>query len=76
LFDSGVRVELDSRNEKIGYKIRQAQMEKVPYMIIVGEKEQADGMVSVRSRKDGDKGAMPRKEFIDEILTEIKERRR
>ena len=52
----GVRAEVDSRNEKVGYKIRQAQMEKVPYMLIVGEKEVEEKTVSVRSRKEGDKG--------------------
>ena len=76
LFNKGIRVELDSRNEKIGYKIRQAQMEKVPYMLIVGEKEQEEGKVSVRSRKDGDKGAVSRGEFISELLLEIAEKRR
>lgn len=49
-----VRVELDDRNEKIGYKIREAQMDKVPYMLVIGEKEVEGNMVSVRSRKDGD----------------------
>ncbi len=71
LSDAGIRVELDNRNEKIGYKIREAQLEKVPYMLIVGEKEQADNAVAVRSRKDGDKGAMKLTEFLAEIQTEI-----
>ena len=74
LAQNGIRVELDTRNEKIGYKIREAQLEKVPYMLIAGEKEQADGTVSVRSRKNGDQGAMPIDEFIDSILLEIKNR--
>ncbi len=72
----GVRVEVDSRNEKIGYKIRQAQMEKVPYMLIVGEKEVAEGKVSVRSRKDGDQGPVPKDEFVQLLLQEIEEKRR
>ena len=69
-----IRCEIDSRSEKIGYKIREAQMEKVPYMLIVGEKEMADGAVSVRSRKDGDKGAVKLAEFIDSITKEIREK--
>ena len=59
--EAGIRAELDSRNEKIGYKIREAQMEKVPYMLVVGEKEAADGSVSVRRRDKGDTGAVPRR---------------
>ncbi len=61
----GMRVTVDSRNEKIGYKIRSAQLEKVPYMLVVGEKEMNDGTVAVRSRKNIDLGAMP----VDEFLT-------
>lgn len=72
----GVRVEVDSRNEKIGYKIRQAQMEKIPYMLVVGEKEVEEGKVAVRSRKDGDKGSMAKAEFISELMQEIEEKRR
>lgn len=72
----GVRVEVDSRNEKVGYKIRQAQMEKVPYMLIVGEKEVEEGKVAVRSRKEGDKGTLPKDEFIAELMLEIEEKRR
>ncbi len=68
---AGIRIEVDERNEKIGYKIREAQLEKVPYMLIVGEKEQAENTISVRSRKEGDKGAMPITEFLPAILTEI-----
>jgi threonyl-tRNA synthetase len=76
LFDAGIRVTLDSRNEKTGYKIREAQMEKIPYMLIVGDKECEAGTVSVRSRKDGDKGAIPTDEFLSELLLEIAEKRR
>ena len=71
----GMRVELDERNEKIGYKIREAQLEKVPYMLIIGEKEVADGKVAVRSRKNGDMGAIDADNFIKDALLEIAERR-
>ena len=53
-----------ARNEKIGYKIRAAQLEKIPYMLVIGEKEMNEGTVAVRSRKTGDMGAMPVDEFI------------
>ena len=66
-----IRVELDDRNEKIGYKIREAQMQKVPYMLIIGEKEVLSNMVSVRSRKAGDMGQMSIEEFKEKIMTEI-----
>ncbi len=60
----GMRVTVDSRNEKIGYKIRAAQLEKIPYMLVIGEKEMNEGTVAVRSRKTGDMGTMPVDEFI------------
>ncbi len=63
--ERGLRVAVDSRNEKIGYKIRQAQLEKVPFMLVIGEKEMNEGTVAVRSRKTGDMGAMAADEFID-----------
>ena len=66
---AGLRVELDERSEKIGYKIREAQMQKIPYMVIIGEKEAEAGTVSVRSRHDGDLGSMP----VDDFLNLIKE---
>ena len=66
-----IRVEFDDRNEKIGYKIREAQLEKVPYMLVIGDKEVQAGTVGVRSRKDGDVGAMGAEEFIEEIKNEI-----
>ncbi len=72
LLNNGVRVELDSRNEKIGKKIREAQLEKVPYMLIIGDKEVEEGKVSVRHRKEGDKGAMGLDDFVELIKTEIK----
>ena len=65
------RVEVDDRSEKIGYKIREAQLEKVPYMLVIGDKEVESGMVGVRSRKDGDLGAMPVEEFIEKVSKEI-----
>ncbi len=71
LFDAGLRVELDERNEKIGYKIREAQLEKVPYMLIVGDKEEEAGNVSVRSRSDGDKGVSTLEDFLCAIKVEI-----
>jgi len=67
----GIRVETDFRNEKIGYKIREAQLEKVPYMLVIGDKEMENRAVAVRSRKDGDLGAMPVGEFTARIKEEI-----
>ena len=66
-----IRVVLDDRNEKIGYKIREAQLEKVPYMLIVGDKEVQAGTVGVRSRENGDVGAVAVDEFVNDILKEI-----
>ena len=76
LFDAGIRVSLDDRAEKVGYKIREAQLKKVPYMLIVGEKEVESGTVSVRSRKDGDLGAVSVDEFIKKALEEIETKAR
>ncbi len=67
----GFRVETDLRNEKIGYKIRQARLEKIPYMLIIGEKEAASGAVSVRHREDGDRGVVSLDSFIDSVRDEI-----
>lgn len=67
-----IRSSVDSRGEKIGFKIRDARMKRVPYMLIVGEKEQAEGNVSVRSRYEGDEGAKQLSQFIDEICKEIR----
>ncbi len=72
----GMRVEVDARNEKIGYKIREAQLQKVPYMLIVGEKEMQDGAVAVRNRKGGDLGAMAKADFVKLALAEIAEKRK
>ena len=70
---AGLRVEMDLREEKIGYKIREAQLQKIPYMIILGEKEKAANAVGVRSRKEGDIGQMETEEFINKIKKEIEE---
>ncbi|MBR8660106.1 threonine--tRNA ligase [Brevibacillus sp. NL20B1] len=70
---AGIRVELDARNEKIGYKIREAQVQKIPYMLVIGEKEVAEGTLSVRKRGVGDEGALPVDEFIAKIKQEISE---
>ena len=72
LQDKEVRVEVDDRAEKIGYKIREAQLQKVPYMLVVGDKEQEAGEVGVRNRKDGDVGAMELEDFVEKIDEEIK----
>ena len=73
LKSAGIRCEMDQRDEKIGYKIRSAQMEKVPYMLIVGQKEEETGTVSVRSRDDGDLGSQELAAFIQKVVEEGKE---
>ena len=73
---AGVRVEKNFRPDKIGYKIREAQLQKIPYMLIVGEKEAESGTVSVRSRRDGDAGACRLSEFVETIQKEIKDKAR
>ncbi len=70
----GMRVEVDGRNEKIGYKIREAQLQKTPYMLIIGEKEMEEGAVAVRSRKGGDLGTMKKEDFLQKALKEIAEK--
>ncbi|NLY54930.1 MAG: threonine--tRNA ligase [Firmicutes bacterium] len=75
LSEAGIRVHVDNRDEKVSYKIREAQLQKVPYMLIVGEKEQADGTVAVRSRANGDQGAMDLATFMAGITNEIAERK-
>ena len=72
LVESGIRAELDQRQEKIGYKIREAQVEKVPYMLIVGDKEIEANAVAVRARKDGDLGQMSVDSFLNRVQEEIK----
>lgn len=70
----GIRVELDTRGEKIGYKIREAQMEKVPYMLIMGDKEVENNVIAVRSRKEGDLGTMPYAALLEKLRKEIDEK--
>lgn len=75
LKNAGIRAEVDVRNEKIGYKIREAQLDKIPYMFIVGDKEQEEQTVSVRSRKEGDLGAKKYEEILAKLLIENAEKR-
>lgn len=72
---AGIRCEIDARNEKTNYKIREARNERVPYMIIIGEKEQTCGDISVRSRKNGDEGSTSLKEFIAKVQRENKDKK-
>lgn len=72
LKDNGIQATVDERAEKIGYKIREARLEKLPYMLVVGQKEEEEGVVSVRSRFNGDEGQRPLKDFIDDICREIR----
>src|SRR5690606_1249704 len=72
LKDAGIRTEFDDRNEKIGYRIREWELQKVPYMIILGEKEQTAGNISVRRHKKGDLGSLSLSDFITKIKEEIK----
>ena len=67
----GIRVTVDDRNEKIGFKIREAQMQKIPYMLVIGDRDMENGTVSVRTRKGEDLGAMTPDEFIAKCLMEI-----
>jgi len=72
---SDIRVEIDDRHEKIGRKIRDTEMLKVPYMLVIGEKEMNEGKVSIRRQGKGDLGSKGLEEFISEIVAEIKERK-
>ncbi|MBR2974223.1 MAG: threonine--tRNA ligase, partial [Clostridia bacterium] len=72
LVEAGIRAELDDRNEKIGYRIREAQLQKTPYMLVLGQKEAESNTVSVRERKGGDLGAVPVEKFVEDILNVIK----
>ena len=72
---AGLRVDVDRRQEKIGYKIREAQLQKIPYMLVVGDKEGADDTVSVRSRAAGDLGSRPVAAFVDAALDEVRRKR-
>ena len=73
---AGLKAELDQRQEKIGYKIREAQLQKIPYMLVAGDRESAEGTVSVRSRTGGDQGSRMIDEFINAALSEFEKRRR
>lgn len=75
MFELGLRVHLDDRNEKLGYKIREAQVQKVPYTLVVGDKEMAEATVNVRRRGEGDVGAMSQDDFLSMLLDEIKNKR-
>jgi threonyl-tRNA synthetase len=69
---AGLRVELDARQEKVNYKIREAQVQKIPYMLVVGDREAAGGLVAVRSRSAGDLGAEPVEAFLARAAAEIR----
>ena len=71
---AGIRVKYDNRNEKVGYKIREAQLEKIPYMLVIGDKEKEENTVTIRSRKETDAGTMSLEEFINKIKKEIEEK--
>lgn len=73
---AGLRAALDTRNEKIGYKIREAQMQKIPYMLVIGDREAESGMVSVRSHKEGDLGTMTEAEFLEKVQKEVADKAR
>ena len=75
LVAAGLRVEIDERQEKIGFKIREAQLQKIPYMLVVGDKEAADGTVAVRTRSGGDQGAQPVAAFIAAAISEVRQKR-
>ncbi|MBT8380996.1 MAG: threonine--tRNA ligase, partial [Ignavibacteria bacterium] len=72
LKDKNIRVELDDRNEKVGYKIRDWELKKIPYMLILGEKEELSENISVRQHRKGDLGSFALSDFIDKITIEIK----
>ena len=74
LADADVRAVLDDRNEKVGYKIREAQLEKVPYMLILGDKEKENGTISVRHRSEGDLGAMTVEAFTERLAKDVREK--
>ena len=75
LIKCGIRVEIDDRQEKIGYKIREAQLKKIPYMLIIGEKEVMENAVGVRKRSEGDIGQMSASEFEEMVIKEIDEKK-
>jgi len=67
LREAGLRAHLDDRNEKVNFKIREAQLQKVPYMLVIGDREEQSGSVAVRNRRHGDQGSKPLDEFLAEI---------
>ena len=71
-----IDVEIDSRNEKIGFKIREARLEKVPYILVIGDKEVESNSVAVRSRKEGELGAIEVDAFVERIVEEVRTRAR
>jgi threonyl-tRNA synthetase len=73
---AGIRVKLDDRNETLKYRIREAQLDKIPYMLVVGEKEKTDGTVAVRARKEEDGGVMKVEDFMAKALMEIATKKR
>ena len=73
---AGLRAEVDERQEKIGYKIREAQLQKIPYMLVIGDREAAEGTIAVRTRAGGDQGARPVAEFVQAATTEVRDRAR
>ena len=73
LMENGIRVEVDNRSETIGYKIRAARMEKVPYIVVIGDKEAESGNVSVRRRGEENSSLMSENDFINQVLKEVKE---
>ncbi len=75
LKEAGIRVKLDDESAKVGYKIRKAETMKIPYMLIVGQKEQDSGTVSVRSKREGELGNMEVSQFLDKITREIREKK-
>jgi threonyl-tRNA synthetase len=74
LRQEGLRVEVDQRNEKVGYKIREGQVKKVPYMLIIGDREEENKKVAVRHRRDGDLGEFSLDDFISKLNNEISEK--
>jgi len=72
LLDENIRVEFDKRNEKIGYKIRDWETQKTPYMLILGEKEETNGTISVRKHKHGDQGEISIDEFVSNLKNSVK----
>jgi threonyl-tRNA synthetase len=75
MIDKNIRVDIDDRAEKIGYKIREAQLQKVPYMLVLGEKEVENNDVSVRAREEGDLGRMEIEDFIGKVIEEVKNKK-